>query len=279
MSTPFLDARTVVRRVLPAPVRRWVRAHLLPRPAPGEPFSASGPYEAPWEAIGAQFHEDESIGPGDFDLVGRIEFGLLLMEGLRPTDTLLDFGCGTGRLAVHAIPALAGGRYVGIDISQAMLDRARQRIARRSPVPPCEVSWVKLTTPAFPLEAGSVDMLCAFSVFTHMEHEDTYRYLKDALRIVRPGGRFVLSCLPMNLAFAQDIFLASAARDFRARWSNTRNVTTSVELMDAIARLAGWVPIRWYPGDARNIRAAGGVESYALGQSGCVLEAPRAAAS
>jgi cyclopropane fatty-acyl-phospholipid synthase-like methyltransferase len=88
------------------------------------------------------------------------------MEGLRPTDTLVDFGCVTGRLAVHAVSALIGGRYIGIDISQSMLDRAGQRIERLYPAPPCDVSWRKLTVPVFPLDPASVDMLCAFSVFT-----------------------------------------------------------------------------------------------------------------
>ena len=63
-----------------------------------------------------------SIGNGDYELIGRIELGLLLMEGLRPDSTLVDFGCGTGRLAVHVIPRLQrGGRYIGIDISETML--------------------------------------------------------------------------------------------------------------------------------------------------------------
>jgi hypothetical protein len=46
---------------------------------------------------------DDAIG-GDFDLGGRIQLGVLLRQGLRPTDTLLDLGCGSGRLALKAIP-------------------------------------------------------------------------------------------------------------------------------------------------------------------------------
>ncbi len=213
------------------------------------------------------------MGPAAlFDLVGRVELGLLLGEGLRPEHTLVDFGCGTGRLAVHVIPYLHGGHYIGIDVSRPMLDGARRRVARVVPAPPARVSWIQQTRPVFPLPDRSVDVICAFSVFTHVEHEDTYRYLADARRIIRPDGRFVFSCLPLSLPIARTIFLREAGRDFRARWAKVRDVATSVDLMEAIARLAGWTPVRWYAGDRANIRMPETGELSALGQSTCVLE-------
>ncbi|MFB3854944.1 MAG: class I SAM-dependent methyltransferase [Vicinamibacterales bacterium] len=210
-----------------------------------------------------------------FDLIGRIELGVLLAEGLRPTDTLVDLGCGTGRLAVHVIPYLAGGRYVGIEILDSILDKAKARVARCSvpPSPPCLVEWVRQTTDVFALPDGSADVVCAFSVFTHMEHEDAYRYLKDARRITRTGGKFLFSCLPMKHQAVYDIFLASARDDLAHRWSKVRNVTTSEDLMESICVLAGWTPVRWYAGNACNIPLPGSGELAALGQSVCVLEA------
>jgi len=236
----------------------------------GEPTGDT--YERLYEAH-AQAHSAEDAIGGSFDLVGRLELEVLLMAGLGPSDTLVDLGCGTGRLAVHAIPALSDGRYVGIDISDSMLREARERV--RGIAGQVRVSWVKQTSPVFALDTGSVDMICAFSVFTHMEHEDSYRYLKDALRVVRPGGRFVFSCLPMNLKLAQVVFLQSAAEDLQARWSKVRNVTTSVEMMTSIAELAGWTPVRWYDGEEKNIPLPETGESYGLGQSVCILEAPQ----
>ena len=135
-----------------------------------------------------------------------------------------------------------------------MVELARDRVATQYPNPSCRVSWLQLSEPPFPFEDDSVDVACAFSVFTHIEHEDTYRYLKDALRIVRPGGRFIFSCLPMTLAYARPFFLAAAAQNFRDRWSSTRNITTSVDFMEAVATLAGWTPVRWYAGDQYNVR-------------------------
>lgn len=260
--------KPILRTVIPKPQRDWLRNRVSPLRI------GNDTYEHLYESQAREVKIDEVIGHGDFELIGRIELDLLKMEGLRPEHTLVDLGCGVGRLAVHAIPTLIGGSYIGVDISQTMLKRAKARIAQTAPNPPCNVTWMKQTTSQFKLPEKSVDMMCAFSVFTHMEHEDSYRYLKDALRIVKPLGRFVFSCLPLTLACSKEIFLNSANQDLKTRWKYVRNVTTSLDYMEEIARLAGWMPLRWYAADEANIGPAVNGEMYAFGQASCVLEAP-----
>jgi SAM-dependent methyltransferase len=258
--------RSILRRFVPVAVR--------PAAESGRAPIVRDVYEQLYEAWGRTHGDEDVVGEGDFDLIGRIELGVLLAEGLQPAHTLVDFGCGTGRLAVHAIPALTGGHYVGIDVAASMLDKADRRVRAALPRPPCRVSWLHQTSTAFPLGDASVDVMCAFSVFTHVEHEDAYLYLKDARRVVRPGGRFVYSCLPLGLAYAQRAFLGEASEPIDRRWSRIRTVTTSIDMMDAIARLAGWIPRRWLAGDERNIVPAGRSAPEALQQSVCVLERP-----
>src|ERR1700682_5296632 len=73
-------------------------------------------YERVYEQRASMLPPEESIGRGDFDLIGKVELGLLLLEGIKVSDTVIDLGCGTGRLAVHLIPYLRSGSYLGIDI-------------------------------------------------------------------------------------------------------------------------------------------------------------------
>jgi len=229
-------------RTLAAPLRRWAKRVLL---------ASRNSYEALYEHHAQTHPEDLAVGgKGEFESMGRLELEILRLEGLQPHHTLLDLGCGTGRLAVQAIPYLVGGCYIGVDISPTMLAKATRRVADMGLDGRCAVSWVHQRTARFPQADAAVDMLCAFSVFTHMEHEDTFLYLKEARRIVRPGGRLVFSCLPLALEFSRRMFLREAEDEFRLRWSRVRTITTSVEAMDEIARMAGWTLVRWYPGDA-----------------------------
>jgi SAM-dependent methyltransferase len=99
------------------------------------------------------------------------------------------------------------------------------------------------------------------------------QYLRDAHRITRGGGRFMLSCLTMDLPAAHGVFLESTSRSLAERWTQVRNVTTSYELMTSIAELAGWSVVRWYKGDEEliDLDASPG-HRCALGQSICVLQ-------
>jgi ubiquinone/menaquinone biosynthesis C-methylase UbiE len=228
-------------------------------------------YEQLYQVHSLASSDAEAVGRGSWDTIGLLELALLHQAGLQPSHTLVDFGCGTGRLAVHAIPALPEGHYIGIDVSQEMLKRLDVRVGalRRHT---CRVSLMHQPHDSFPIADRTVDMVCAFSVFTHMEHEDSFRYLQDARRIVRPGGRFVFSCLEMDSEYGRNVFLESSSKSFQARWATVRCVSTSREMMQEIAHLAGWSLVQWYRGDEQNVRLPGQDTPLAFGQSVGVLE-------
>jgi ubiquinone/menaquinone biosynthesis C-methylase UbiE len=251
---------SAVKAMLPPGLRRRIRR-----------MRSTRSYERLYELHARITPPHEAIGLGDYDLIGRIQLEMLRMEGLKPGHTLVELGCGTGRLALHAIPMLEGGRYIGIDISRTMLRHARAALRERHNSSPCAVELHHQRTHHFRLPDRSIDMICAFSVFTHLEHEDSYRYLQGARRIIKDDGRFLFSCLPMDLDVARQIFHREAALDTAERWGGVRNVTTSRELMDSIARMAGWEPLRWYPGDQPCVRLPDRPDLLSQGQSICVL--------
>lgn len=213
-----------------------------------------------------------SIGGGDYDVMGVILLSALVDAGLRPAHTLVDFGCGTGRLARHVVPWLTNGTYVGIDISTTMLAQAQAQLADKIGTSGANVSWLHQTNEEFAIADHSVDMICAFSVFTHMEHEDTYRYLVAAKRIVAPGGCFVASVLTMDLPAAREVFVESASHPLADRWSRVRNITTTYELFASVAELAGWTVERWHLGSEESIPLLGDEQrGVAVGQSIAIL--------
>ncbi|HEY4331896.1 MAG TPA: class I SAM-dependent methyltransferase [Ilumatobacteraceae bacterium] len=239
---------------------------MAPVPAP-----ARASYEELYEGIARNEAEfgDHGVGSGDFATIGEIELDILRSQGLEPSSTLVDFGCGNGRLAIHAVPFLVQGTYIGIDIAPSFLEQAGRRL-EGLPTGFCSVRFIHQNNETFALADHSVDMICAFSVFTHMEHEDLYRYLVQMKRVVRRGGTAIISVLPLDLDVARTVFLGEAALDPAARWQRVRNVTTSVDLVDQIARLAGWTVRGWLPGSAGQAMSAAG-ELRGLGQSVVIL--------
>lgn len=98
----------------------------------------------------------------------------------RPAD-ILDFGCGSGDLALHL--SAAGYRMTGYDLSEAMIARARQLDRDR------RVQWLAQADPhsdALPFANASYDAVMASSVLEYSPNlEATLRQLS---RVLRRGG-------------------------------------------------------------------------------------------
>lgn len=131
--------------------------------------------------------EQLAVG-GDFEAVGALEYYALKAHGLIPEHFVVDIGCGTGRLACQ-LARRGHGSYAGFDIMASAIESARNRCRRPD--------WTFGTTDGLhvPLMDGVADFACFFSVFTHVTHEHTYLYLKEAHRLLRQGGLVVLTFL------------------------------------------------------------------------------------
>lgn len=58
---------------------------------------------------------------GKWDEIGKLQFDFLVAQGLKPHHRLLDYGCGSGRGAVHFVEYLDKGHYLGLDIDNSMI--------------------------------------------------------------------------------------------------------------------------------------------------------------
>ena len=125
---------------------------------------------------------------GNFDATGALERDLLIRHGLKKTDYLIDVGCGSGRLA-KPLSEFLTGKYLGIDVIPDLVNYARAQVARSD--------WKFEVTDGFciPEEDGKADMVCFFSIFTHLLHEYSYVYLGEAKRVLKPGGKIIFSFL------------------------------------------------------------------------------------
>lgn len=147
----------------------------------------------------------EAAVGGDFVTVGKLEHALLRSLGLGGGDFVVDVGCGCGRLALQLSPLRELG-YLGTDVVPELLGHAR-KVTKRA-------DWDFLCTDgeSIPCGGNCADFACFFSVFTHLTHEDAFRYLREAKRVLRPGGRVVFSFLEFYIQSHWEIFRQSVAR-------------------------------------------------------------------
>jgi len=100
----------------------------------------------------------------------------------RPGDRVLDIGCGVGA-SVRYLPQGVG--YVGIDVSQPYIDRARADYAGRGEFLCADAGAVDAAT------IGQFDLAFSFGVLHHLSDDIVNRVIKLVRAVVRPGGRFV----------------------------------------------------------------------------------------
>jgi SAM-dependent methyltransferase len=145
---------------------------------------------------------------------GDLARRLVELAGLAPGERVLDVGTGAGLLAAAAAPR--AGRVLGIDISAALLDRARGIADARGLGG--HVEYRLMDAEALTLEDASFD--AAVSLFALLHLPDPLRALQEMRRVLRPGGRLVVgvgSGAPVSLAG-----LAHRAGRLGALWQERR---------------------------------------------------------
>jgi ubiquinone/menaquinone biosynthesis C-methylase UbiE len=124
---------------------------------------------------------------------------------LRGTEELLDLGCGNGFVLEHLRPHLTAGHITGLDIAPGVLEAARRRLAGVST--PC--TWIEGSADDLSMLAdSSFDRVMA----TYMAHyvPDLDRCFAEVRRVLRPGGRFLLTTdRPDSMVEMWDVHFAS----------------------------------------------------------------------
>jgi len=135
---------------------------------------------------------------GNYEEIGAILSEVLIQNGLINGMKLIDLGCGSGR-AAKAISKRRQIEYLGIDIIQRLLDYA-------ATVCPQHYQFRRSLNLAIEEPEERTDMVCAFSLFTHLLHEETYLYLEQAYRCLKQDGKLVFSFLEFSQPSHWNIF-------------------------------------------------------------------------
>lgn len=102
----------------------------------------------------------------------------------RNIGSMLELGCGSARILRH-FRHLGGARIIGSDVNPAMIEWCKDN------VPGIEFYQNQLQPPLDFAQDGSLDLVTALSVFTHIPLEWQQDWLREIYRVLRPGGVFL----------------------------------------------------------------------------------------
>jgi trans-aconitate 2-methyltransferase len=158
------------------------------------------------------------------EVLGRLE--------LRGDETVVDAGCGSGRVTAELLARLPEGRLIAVDGSEAMIAKARERLGEGVDYLVADLAELELPEP--------VDLVFSTATFHWLlDHDRLFARLRAALR---PGGRLVAQCGGEgNVArHAQAIVAAASNHEFgqhfgdaNALWNFAGPEETEARLRDA----------------------------------------------
>jgi len=128
------------------------------------------------------------VGPDFFsDIAGR----LVKRAAIHSGDAVLDLATGSGAVIAQITPLVGQtGSVIGIDVSEAMLARARQRLARITP-PGLNLVLRRMRAEQLEFDAASFDRVTCASAL-HL-FDDPAAAVAEVRRVLRPRGRLAVS--------------------------------------------------------------------------------------
>jgi len=168
---------------------------------------------------------------------------------LRAGETVVDLGCGGGLDVLLAAPKVGpAGKAIGIDMTQEMIDRARQNAAKQGLK---NVAFHLTTIDRLPLPDASVDCIISNCVINLAP--DKRAVFGEMFRVLRPGGRVAVSDIALKKALpgeigrdilayvgciAGAILIEDYERDLRAAGFATVQIVDTRKDLNAYAKVA-----------------------------------------
>ena len=143
----------------------------------------------------------DMVGGGDYEMVGYTES--LLLNKMAPVPEhgmLIDIGCGPGRLARY-LKARNDLRYLGTDVVPELLEVAAAECGRK------DWTFAKVDGFEIPVESGCADIVVCFSVFTNIYPEESFLLVREATRVLHPGGKMLISYFDIEVPAHRKTFL------------------------------------------------------------------------
>lgn len=134
------------------------------------------------------------------------------LETIAASSTLLEIGSGIGRMTAGLSRKCAA--VIATDVDAAFLERCRETVAEFGEVMNLRTAHIA-DGRTIPVADQSVDIVFSYITLQHCKNDDAIALTKEALRVVKPGGRVVLN---YRTWVPVDVFLVPAGVLMRTLW-------------------------------------------------------------
>jgi ubiquinone/menaquinone biosynthesis C-methylase UbiE len=119
----------------------------------------------------------------------RFRERLLQPARLKPGESVLDVGCGSGSLAIAARHHVGvAGSVHGVDASDAMISRARRK-ARKAKA---DVTFESALAQSLPFPDARFDVVLSTVMLHHLPRKIREECAREMRRVLKPGGRLLV---------------------------------------------------------------------------------------
>jgi trans-aconitate 2-methyltransferase len=159
---------------------------------------------------------------------------------LRGDETVLDAGCGSGRVTRLLLDRLPAGHVIAVDASPSMVEHAREALGDRATVLRANLTELELDEP--------VDAVFSNAVFHWIADHD--RLFERLLAALRPGGRLVAQCggagnVERFHRAAAEVGAVPPYAEYLATWVGPWNFAGAEETAERLARAGFTVIHTW----------------------------------
>lgn len=133
----------------------------------------------------------EILFGGTGDVMRRMALPPILEVARAKEDLrVLDVACGTGRFLHQLRRAAPRARLYGVDLSPHYLARARELLDDGGASPPA--TFLAENAESLPFRDASFDVVSSVFLFHELPSDARRNVTREALRVLKPGGRFVI---------------------------------------------------------------------------------------
>lgn len=149
-------------------------------------------FQAAYNDIHSQFLAAQTMSKRQGCIYGETlsRHDLLVAALIIPPKSVVDIGCGDGRLSIHL--ASLGNTVTGVDVSDVALESARATLAQIDPSIAARVRLAKGDARNLPIPDASMDAAVSCDFVEHITRDMFVHHLAEVRRILKPEGLYAL---------------------------------------------------------------------------------------